>query len=78
MGMNSTASSGYVAVGFPSRPGRMSGATAMILQYCGSAGGATGCSPSGAVLTQYYMASTLAGGEWRGEVGGGGSGGASE
>ncbi|PRW60222.1 Ferric-chelate reductase 1 [Chlorella sorokiniana] len=49
LGLNATGAAGYVAVGFPARPGRMTGATAFLLA---PSGGAT----SGAQLQQYYLA----------------------
>ncbi|KAI3429584.1 hypothetical protein D9Q98_005670 [Chlorella vulgaris] len=55
MGLNaSVGSSGYVSVGFPQRPGRMVGATAMILQTCPN--GSADC-VGGVKLTQWYLAS---------------------
>ncbi|PRW57965.1 cytochrome b561 and DOMON domain-containing protein [Chlorella sorokiniana] len=51
VGLNAS-SSGYVSVGFPSQPGLMTDATAMILQTCTA--GEAGC-PSGAKLVQWYM-----------------------
>ena len=53
--MNATVSSGggYVSVGFPSTPGRMSNAVALILQTCSA--GASGCT-HGATIRQWYMA----------------------
>ncbi|KAI3429585.1 hypothetical protein D9Q98_005671 [Chlorella vulgaris] len=55
IGMNaSVGSNGYVSVGFPQRPGRMIGATAMILQTCPD--GSADC-VGGVKLTQWYLAS---------------------
>lgn len=47
-------SSGYVSVGFPSRAGRMVGATAIILQACAAC-------PSGASIKEYYMSGETVG-----------------
>ena len=44
----SAASAGYVAVGFPRRPGVMVGASSMILQACSTC-------PSGASIQEYYL-----------------------
>lgn len=50
MGINGS-SSGYISVGFPTRSGQMTDATALILQTCAT------CS-SGASLTNYWMSGT--------------------
>lgn len=44
-------STGYISVGFPSKPGRMSGSTAAILQVCATC-------PSGASIKEHYMSGT--------------------
>lgn len=56
LGINATSAFGYVALGFPARPGRMTGATAFILAP--STGAATG-----AQLGQYYLAGEQQSGE---------------
>ncbi len=56
LGLNATGAAGYVALGFPTQPGRMTGATAFLLAP--SAGGATG-----AQLQQYYLAGERQSGE---------------
>lgn len=58
LGVNATGAAGYVAVGFPSRPGRMTGATAFLLSP--STSGA-----NGAQLQQYYLAGERQSGEGR-------------
>ena len=50
--MSASLASGYVSVGFPSTPGSMVDATAMILQTCTS--GSSGCT-NGAKMQQWYM-----------------------
>ena len=50
--MNASLASGYVSMGFPSTPGAMVGATAMILQTCTS--GSSGCA-NGAKMQQWYL-----------------------
>jgi hypothetical protein len=57
--MNASIDSGYVAMGFPSTPGMMAGASAIVLQTCPQ--GSDGC-PNGVRLGQFYMGSTLASG----------------
>ena len=54
VGINASLASGYVSVGFPSTPGAMVGATAMILQTC--VAGSSGCT-DGAIMRQWYMSS---------------------
>ena len=54
VGMNASLASGYISIGFPSTPGAMVGATAMILQTCTA--GSSGCT-NGAKMQQYYMTS---------------------
>ena len=56
LGLNATSAFGYVALGFPARPGRMTGATAFILAP--STGAATG-----AQLGQYYLGGEQQSGE---------------
>lgn len=58
IGMNAS-TSGYVALGFPSRPGKMVGATAMVLAACTAGADCTG----GVRLSQYYL-----GGEQQSDV----------
>ena len=53
--LNAT-SSGYVSVGFPTKPTRMTAATAFILQAC-TAGSSGNCT-AGAKLEQYWMSGT--------------------
>lgn len=55
MGMNATLNNQYVSVGFPSNPGRMVNAAAMILSTCPSC-------QSGGKMEQYYMTSTSSSG----------------
>lgn len=51
MALNTTDTSGYVAVAWPSTAGQMAGASSMILKACSS------CS-SGAAMEQYYLSGT--------------------
>lgn len=49
LGLNATGAPGYVALGFPSRPGRMTDSNAFLLS-------ASSAAANGAQLQQYYLA----------------------
>ncbi|KAL4443841.1 hypothetical protein ABPG75_011578 [Micractinium tetrahymenae] len=51
MALNTSSTSGYVAVGFPTQAGRMIGSSAMILAACSSGADCSG----GARLSQFYL-----------------------
>ena len=61
IGLNANSNSGYVAVGFPAKPGCMVGASAMILHACTK--GTAGCA-NGARLNQYYLGGENEQGGW--------------